>query len=178
LEFAAIDAPPFFGAWCVSPNSGMPTFVCLWPNILYAPGTSTNIAVWLGHRSRIAKTWVEDDGPGEEMPEEPGDTSRGAGPGLLSSRRYSASTLTLGTPILIRLWVRFITSNSCFCGWSCLVWMSWSMWASSMSSSASVRVTSAVMAAPPRPGARGLVAGTRVALSRPSCRCRRDRQRR
>jgi hypothetical protein len=62
LELAAIDAPPFFGAWCVSPSSGMPTFVCFWPNMLYAPGTSTNIAVWMGHRSRIAKTWVEDGG--------------------------------------------------------------------------------------------------------------------
>jgi hypothetical protein len=62
LELAAVDAPPFFGAWCVSPSSGMLTFVCFWPNVLYAPGTSTNIAVWLGHRSRIAKTWVEDGG--------------------------------------------------------------------------------------------------------------------
>ena len=54
LELAATDAPPFFGAWCVEPKSGMPTFVCFWPNALYAPGTSTNIAVWMGHRSRIA----------------------------------------------------------------------------------------------------------------------------
>ena len=36
-----------------------------WPNALYAPGTSTNIAVWMGHRSRIAKTWQEGE-PGEE----------------------------------------------------------------------------------------------------------------
>ncbi len=62
LELAAIDAPPFFGAWCVCPSSGMPTFVCFWPNMLYAPGTSTNIAVWMGHRSRIAKMWLEDGG--------------------------------------------------------------------------------------------------------------------
>ena len=59
LEHAAMDAPPYFGAWGVEPNSGMPTFVCFWPNALYAPGTSTNIAVWMAHRSRIAKTWLE-----------------------------------------------------------------------------------------------------------------------
>ena len=62
LELAAVDAPPFFGAWCVSPSSGMLTFVCFWPNMLYAHGTSTNIAVWMGHRSQIAKTWIEDRG--------------------------------------------------------------------------------------------------------------------
>ncbi len=28
LERAAIDAPPFFGAWCVEPKFGMLTFVC------------------------------------------------------------------------------------------------------------------------------------------------------
>lgn len=62
LELAATDAPPFFGAWCAEPNSGTPTFVCFWPNALYAPGTATNIATWMMHRSRIAKTWV-DGGP-------------------------------------------------------------------------------------------------------------------
>lgn len=61
LERAATDAPPFFGAWCAEPSSGTPTFVCFWPNAFYAPGTATNITTWMMHRSRIAKTWVDDD---------------------------------------------------------------------------------------------------------------------
>jgi hypothetical protein len=54
-ELEAIDAPPFFGAWCTMPQSGTVSFVGFWPNLLYRPGTVASIAFWTWARSRFAR---------------------------------------------------------------------------------------------------------------------------
>ena len=54
-ELEAIDTPPLFGAWCTMPRSRTVSFAGFWPNILYQPGTVTNIAIWTWARSRFAR---------------------------------------------------------------------------------------------------------------------------
>ena len=54
-EAAAIDTPPFIGAWCTMENSGTLSFRAFWPNLLYHPGTVTNLAFWSWARSRFAR---------------------------------------------------------------------------------------------------------------------------
>ena len=54
-EAEAVDAPPFFGAWCCLPDSGTLSFAGFWPNLLYKQGTVTNIAFWSWARSRFAR---------------------------------------------------------------------------------------------------------------------------
>lgn len=54
-ELEGIDTPPFFGAWCTMPRSGTLTFAGFWPNVMFRPGTATNIAFWSWARSRFAR---------------------------------------------------------------------------------------------------------------------------
>jgi hypothetical protein len=54
-ELEAVDAPPFFGAWCTMPKSGTVSFVGFWPNLLYRPGTVASIGFWTWARSRFAR---------------------------------------------------------------------------------------------------------------------------
>ena len=54
-ELEGVDTPPFFGAWCTLPESGTLSFTGFWPNLLYRPGTATNIAFWSWARSRFAR---------------------------------------------------------------------------------------------------------------------------
>ena len=55
IEAESIDTPPLFGAWCTMPGSGAVSFVGFWPNVMYRPGTATNIAFWSWARSRFAR---------------------------------------------------------------------------------------------------------------------------
>jgi hypothetical protein len=54
-EAEGVDTPPFFGAWCSLPGSRTLSFVGFWPNVMYQPGTVTNIAFWSWARSRFAR---------------------------------------------------------------------------------------------------------------------------
>lgn len=54
-EWSGVDAVPFFGAWCSNLESGLLTFAGFWPNLMYQPGTVSNIAVWMMHRSTMAR---------------------------------------------------------------------------------------------------------------------------
>jgi hypothetical protein len=54
-EIEGIDTPPFFGAWCTMPKSGTLSFAGFWPNVMFRPGTATNIAFWSWARSRLAR---------------------------------------------------------------------------------------------------------------------------
>lgn len=61
LELVAIDAPPFFGAWTVDPETLGLTFVTFLPNVLYRPGVAANLTTWMMARSERAKRWTEVD---------------------------------------------------------------------------------------------------------------------
>ncbi|MGD2272726.1 MAG: hypothetical protein PVI06_20180 [Desulfobacterales bacterium] len=61
FELYAVDAPPFFGAWCCNLNAGHLAHVGFWPNVLYLSGTALNIAVWMIHRSKIVHSLIEDE---------------------------------------------------------------------------------------------------------------------
>jgi hypothetical protein len=61
LELAAIDAPPFLGAWTVDPETRRPTYVTFWPNVLYRRGVVANLATWMMARRERAKRWAEVD---------------------------------------------------------------------------------------------------------------------
>jgi len=54
-EITAVDVPPFFGAWGVKPKSGTLSFGGFWPNVMYRPGTVSNIAFWTWARSQFAR---------------------------------------------------------------------------------------------------------------------------
>ena len=54
-EAAAIDTPPFIGAWCTMEDSGTLSFRAFWPNLLYQQGTVATIAFWSWARSRFAR---------------------------------------------------------------------------------------------------------------------------
>jgi hypothetical protein len=56
FEFDAIDAPPFFGAWCVDFEKKMLAHVGFIPNQLYTPGLATNVAAWMMARNRMARS--------------------------------------------------------------------------------------------------------------------------
>lgn len=58
-EAAAIDTPPFFGAWCSLPKTGTVSFGGFWPNLLYRPGTVSTIAFWCAARNRFARQVIE-----------------------------------------------------------------------------------------------------------------------
>jgi len=55
IEAESLDTPPFFGAWCTMPQSGTLSFAGFWPNLMYKPGTVSNIAFWNWARSRFAR---------------------------------------------------------------------------------------------------------------------------
>jgi hypothetical protein len=57
-EAEGIDTPPFFGAWCSLPGSRALSFAGFWPNVMYQPGTATNIAFWSWARSRYARQTI------------------------------------------------------------------------------------------------------------------------
>jgi hypothetical protein len=61
LEVAAIEAPPFFGAWTVDPETSSLTYVTFWPNLLYRRGVAANLTSWMVARSHLAKRWTEVD---------------------------------------------------------------------------------------------------------------------
>lgn len=67
LEAEAVDAPPFFGAWCRSPDARL-AYVGFWPNYMYQPGTAVLIACWMMFRSRFAVEAIEGgvNGPARE----------------------------------------------------------------------------------------------------------------
>jgi hypothetical protein len=59
FEFEAVDAPPFFGAWCVDFATKSLAHVGFMPNLLYIPGTAMNVAAWMMARSKIARSLVD-----------------------------------------------------------------------------------------------------------------------
>jgi hypothetical protein len=59
FEFEAVDAPPFFGAWCVDFATKSLAHVGFMPNLLYIPGTAMNVAAWMMARSKIARVVVD-----------------------------------------------------------------------------------------------------------------------
>ena len=59
FEFNAVDAPPFFGAWCVDFDNNLLAHIGFWPNLMYHPGTALNIATWMLVRSRIVRSAIE-----------------------------------------------------------------------------------------------------------------------
>jgi hypothetical protein len=62
-ELAAIDAPPFFGAWCVTPRTQHLAYVGFWPNVLHClQGTVGNISSWMLHRTKLARNLLIADG--------------------------------------------------------------------------------------------------------------------
>src|ERR1019366_9261721 len=46
------------GSWCSSPQSGRVTYVSVWPNLLFHPGTAAMVASWMEHRSAQAHQWI------------------------------------------------------------------------------------------------------------------------
>jgi hypothetical protein len=56
LEASGIDVPPFFGAWCYTAATSHLAHVGFWPNALYRPGITLNIAAWMKIRAEIART--------------------------------------------------------------------------------------------------------------------------
>ena len=58
-EMESVDSPPFVGAWCSQLDTGRLSYVGFWPNMMYQPGTAFNIAIWMLHRNKQARTWIE-----------------------------------------------------------------------------------------------------------------------
>lgn len=58
LELSTPDAPPSFGAWCLSP-AGRPAYVTFLPNLLHRFKIEHNLAVWMVFRSAKARAWLE-----------------------------------------------------------------------------------------------------------------------
>ena len=59
IEMKSSDAPPFVGAWCSQLDSGRLSYVGFWPNLLYQPGSTFNIAIWMLHRNKQVWAWIE-----------------------------------------------------------------------------------------------------------------------
>jgi hypothetical protein len=57
-ELSTSDAPPSFGAWCLSPE-GRPAYVTFVPNLLHRFKIEHNLAVWMVFRSDLARGWLE-----------------------------------------------------------------------------------------------------------------------
>lgn len=55
----AMDAPPFFGAWCADTRGELLNYVGFWPNMLYRPGTLYSIARWMMARNRMAQNMLQ-----------------------------------------------------------------------------------------------------------------------
>jgi hypothetical protein len=55
----AVDAPPFFGAWCADTRRELLNYVGFWPNMLYRPGTLYSIARWMMARNRMAQDMLQ-----------------------------------------------------------------------------------------------------------------------
>lgn len=56
LEASGTDVPPLFGAWCHTAATSHLAHVGFWPNALYRPGITLNIAAWMKNRAEIART--------------------------------------------------------------------------------------------------------------------------
>jgi hypothetical protein len=63
LEAAAIDTPPFLGAWTVDPETSSLAFVTFWPNVLCRPGVAANLTIWMMARSKTARRWTQVERP-------------------------------------------------------------------------------------------------------------------
>jgi hypothetical protein len=72
----AVNAPPFFGAWCADQRGEFLNYIGFWPNMLYRPGTVRAITQWMMARSVMAKEILERaEGKGEIQPTRQGGSS-------------------------------------------------------------------------------------------------------
>jgi hypothetical protein len=55
----AVNAPPFFGAWCTDQSGKFLNYVGFWPNMLCRPRTVRAITQWMMARSAMAKEILE-----------------------------------------------------------------------------------------------------------------------
>jgi hypothetical protein len=58
-EYDAMDAPPFFGSWCVDFDHKLLAHVGFLPNIMYSSGVALNIATWMMARYEIVGAALE-----------------------------------------------------------------------------------------------------------------------
>jgi len=59
IEADAVDAPPFFGAWCTGLSETRLVFVGFWPTLLYRDKSLQTLAAWLKVRSDLAHGYLE-----------------------------------------------------------------------------------------------------------------------
>lgn len=56
-EARAVDAPPFFGAWCTAGPCSV-AHTAFWPNMLHRSGVVVNLSAWMLARNKLARAFI------------------------------------------------------------------------------------------------------------------------